>query len=111
MERPDEVVPTKPDVNVPHHPVVGDQGQHAWNPNSKEKANKGLPYEQIPRPQNPNDAIDAIDVWGRYWHVWGDRVDREFHAFYDRLRAAGTPPKQAAGTPTAHLDPPPEPFK
>jgi hypothetical protein len=103
MERPDEGIPTKPDVNIPHHPVVGDQRQPAWNPNSREKANQGLPYEQITRPQNPNDAIDAINVWARYLHHWGRRIDNEFHAFYDRLRAAGTP--------TAHLDPPPEPFK
>jgi hypothetical protein len=103
MERPDEGIPTKPDVNIPHPPVFGDQRQPVTNPNSKSRADQGLPYEQITRPQNPNDAIDAINVWARYLHHWGRRIDNEFHAFYDRLRAAGTP--------TAHLDPPPEPFK
>lgn len=87
----------KVDVVADHHP-----GAPVLNPNSKARADLGEPYERIPRPNNPREAVDAIDVWARYLHHWGVRVDQEFHGLYTKL--------QAAGTPTAHLDPPPEPF-
>lgn len=84
--------------------VAGDRpnGRRRRNPNSKAKADRGVPYERIRRPNDADEAIDAIDVWARYLHQWGVRVDHEFHGLYLRL--------QAAGTPTTHLDPPPEPF-
>lgn len=72
------------------------------NPNSKARADLGEPYEQIPRPKDDADAIDAIDIWARYVHQWGARVGSEFHDHYVKLRAAAAP--------TSHLDPPPEPF-
>ena len=72
------------------------------NPNSKAQADLGEHYEQIKRPLKDADAIDAIDVWARYLVNWGNRVGNEFHDHYVKLRAAGAP--------TTHLDPPPEPF-
>jgi hypothetical protein len=112
----------KQDVTIPHAPdgessvevnVADDrpEGDRVVNPNSKAKADLGVPYEQIPRPKNPGEAVAAIDVWARYLHNWGRRVDQEFHGLYLRLQAAGNPKPQAAGTATMHLDPPPEPFK
>lgn len=87
------------------------KGPRVKNPNSKDKADRGVPYERIRRPKDADDAVEAIDVWGRYLHQWGVRVDQEFHGLYWRLQAAGNPRPQAAGTATTHLDPPPEPFK
>jgi hypothetical protein len=75
------------------------------NPNSKAAADNGLPYMQIERPADPVDAIHAIDVWARYLHHWGVRVNQEFH--HMQAYANGI---TAAAVPTTHLDPPPEPF-
>lgn len=93
------------ETRIEREVVVADRpdGGRTPNPNSKAKADLGEAYERIPHPDDPRDAVDAIDVWARYLHQWGVRVDHEFHGLYLRL--------QAAGTPTSHLDPPPEPFK
>lgn len=120
----DEANQEKQDVSIRHGTaggesrvkvdVVADDHLHGApvpNPNSRAKADLGEPYVQIPRPNNPRDAVDAINVWARYLHHWGVRVDHEFHDLYSKLKAAGTPTTHAAGTPTTHLDPPPEPFK
>jgi hypothetical protein len=74
------------------------------NPNSKDAADRGFAYKRIERPDNPVDAIDAIDVWARYFHR-AVRVHNEFHKIEANTRNVA-----AAGVATTHLDPPPEPF-
>ena len=74
------------------------------NPNSKAAANEDAAYKQIKRPDDPLDAIDAIDIWARYVHRWGDLVHTELH------KPAYAGRESAAAVARTHLDPPPEPF-
>jgi hypothetical protein len=62
-------------------------------------------YHKVPKPEELNDALDALNRWACHLAAWGRRIRDEF----DNYQKKG-PAGEARGSVATHLDPPPEPF-
>jgi len=73
--------------------------------NSAARAEDKKVYVPVARPENLEQLIDTINMWGYYIKHWGARIDDEFHELRAKIDGANPAVK-----PTSHLDPPPEPY-